>query len=39
MPRHLDRIVTREIGFDLLAGSFSDYLQGQVIGRTVVRID
>ena len=37
-PRHLDRIVTREIGFDLLAGSFSDYLQGQVIGRTIVRI-
>ena len=38
MPAHLDRIVTREIGFDLLAGSFADYLKGGKVGRTVVRI-
>lgn len=38
-PRHLDRIVTREIGFDLLAGSFLDYVNGEITGRTVVRID
>jgi NADPH2:quinone reductase len=37
-PRHLDRIVTREIGFDLLAGSFPEYLKGENRGRTVVRI-
>jgi NADPH2:quinone reductase len=37
-PRHLDRIVTREIGFDLLAGSFQDYVKGEIVGRTVVRI-
>jgi len=37
-PRHLDRIVTREIGFDLLAGSFPAYLKGEIIGRTVVRM-
>jgi NADPH2:quinone reductase len=37
-PRHLDRIVTREISFDLLAGSFPDYEKGQVVGRTVVRV-
>lgn len=38
-PGHLDRIVTREIGFDLLAGSFSDYLKGGNVGRTVVRLN
>jgi len=37
-PRHLDRIVTREIPFDLLAGSFSDYVKGEIVGRTVVRM-
>jgi len=37
-PRHLDRIVTREIPFDLLASSFSDYVKGEITGRTVVRI-
>jgi acrylyl-CoA reductase (NADPH) len=37
-PRHLDRIVTREIGFDLLAGSFPGYVKGEITGRTVVRI-
>lgn len=37
-PRHLDRIVTREIPFDLLMSSFSDYVKGGIVGRTVVRI-
>ncbi|HEV7716150.1 MAG TPA: acryloyl-CoA reductase [Steroidobacteraceae bacterium] len=37
-PRHLDRIVTREIPFDLLAGSFEDYVKGEIVGRTVVRV-
>jgi NADPH2:quinone reductase len=37
-PRHLDRIVTRTIGFDALAGAFDDYLKGRVLGRTVVTI-
>jgi NADPH2:quinone reductase len=37
-PRHLDRIVTREIPFDLLSGSFQDYLKGEIVGRTVVRV-
>jgi NADPH2:quinone reductase len=37
-PRHLSRIVTREIPFDLLAGSFQEYVKGQVTGRTVVRV-
>jgi acrylyl-CoA reductase (NADPH) len=37
-PRHLARIVTREIPFDLLAGSFQDYGKGAIIGRTVVRV-
>ncbi len=37
-PRHLDRIVSREIPFDLLAGSFADYVKGGITGRTVVRI-
>jgi NADPH2:quinone reductase len=37
-PRHLDRIITREIPFDLLAGSFQDYVKGEIVGRTVVRV-
>jgi acrylyl-CoA reductase (NADPH) len=37
-PRHLDRIVTREVPFDLLAGSFQDYVKGEIVGRTVVRM-
>jgi acrylyl-CoA reductase (NADPH) len=37
-PRHLERIVSREIPFDLLAGSFADYVKGGITGRTVVRI-
>jgi len=38
-PRHLPRIVTRSIGFDQLPGAFAPYLEGAVVGRTVVRID
>ncbi|MFZ0007306.1 MAG: oxidoreductase [Steroidobacteraceae bacterium] len=37
-PRHLDRIVTRTIGFDELPAAFPAYLDGRVTGRTVVRI-
>jgi acrylyl-CoA reductase (NADPH) len=37
-PRQLDRIVTREIGFDELPGAFGGYTKGEVTGRTVVRI-
>jgi acrylyl-CoA reductase (NADPH) len=37
-PRHLDRIVTREIGFDELPGAFGGYTKSEVTGRTVVRI-
>ena len=40
-PRKLvlkPREVTREIPFDLLAGSFQDYVKGSVVGRTVVRV-
>lgn len=37
-PRHLDRIVTRTIGFDELPGAFQAYIDGKVIGRTVVKI-
>jgi acrylyl-CoA reductase (NADPH) len=37
-PRHFDRLATRTIGFDELPGAFQDYLEGRVVGRTVVRI-
>ena len=37
-PRHLDRIVTRTLGFDELPGAFQAYLDGTVTGRTVVKI-
>ena len=37
-PRHLARIVTRNIGFEELPGAFPGYLDGRVTGRTVVRI-
>jgi acrylyl-CoA reductase (NADPH) len=37
-PRHLARIVTRTIGFEELPQAFAPYLEGQVTGRTVVRI-
>jgi acrylyl-CoA reductase (NADPH) len=37
-PRHLARIVTRTIDLEELPGAFPAYLEGQVTGRTVVRI-
>jgi NADPH2:quinone reductase len=37
-PRHMDRLLSREIPFDQLAGVFGEYLDSAVIGRTVVRI-
>ena len=37
-PRHLGRIVTREIAFDDLPAAFPPYIKGEVTGRTVVRI-
>ncbi len=37
-PRHLDRIATRTIGLEDLAGAFQAFLDGTVTGRTVVRI-
>ena len=37
-PRHLDRIVTRTLGFDELPQAFQAYLDGTVTGRTVVKI-
>ena len=37
-PRHLERIVTRTIGFDELPTAFPSYIEGRVTGRIVVRI-
>jgi NADPH2:quinone reductase len=37
-PRHLNEIVTREIELDALPTAFAPYIEGAVIGRTVVRI-
>jgi NADPH2:quinone reductase len=37
-PRHFDRIISREIPFDSLAGAFGGYLESAVTGRTIVRI-
>ena len=37
-PRHLDRIVTRTIRFDELPNAFKPYIDGGVVGRTVVKI-
>jgi acrylyl-CoA reductase (NADPH) len=37
-PKHLERIVTRTIGFDELPAAFPAYLEGRVTGRTLVRI-
>jgi acrylyl-CoA reductase (NADPH) len=37
-PRHLARIATRSIAFAELPNVFRDYLDGKVLGRTVVRI-
>ncbi len=37
-PQHLDTIAHRTIGFDDLPGAFQAYMDGTVIGRTVVEI-
>jgi acrylyl-CoA reductase (NADPH) len=37
-PRHLDRIVTRTIAFEELPAAFPAYIEGGVVGRTVVKI-
>jgi NADPH2:quinone reductase len=37
-PRHLDKIVTRTVGFDELPRVFDDYIKGTNTGRTVVTI-
>jgi NADPH2:quinone reductase len=37
-PRHLDRIVTQTIAFEELPDAFPAYIQGGVVGRTVVKI-
>jgi len=37
-PRHLDKIVTREIPFDELPPAFEPYIKGEITGRTLVRI-
>jgi NADPH2:quinone reductase len=38
-PRHLDRIVTRNIELRELPAAFDSYLKSTVVGRTVVHID
>jgi len=37
-PRHLDRIANMEVTLEQLAESFQDYIDGQVVGRTIVRL-
>jgi NADPH2:quinone reductase len=37
-PRHLNQIVSRQVTLDELPGVFNDYIDGRIIGRTVVRI-
>lgn len=37
-PDNLDRMATREVSLDDLPAVFGDYLQAQVLGRTLVRI-
>ena len=37
-PRHLDAICPREVAFDDLPGAFQPYIDGQVTGRTLVRV-
>jgi acrylyl-CoA reductase (NADPH) len=37
-PRHLDKIVTRTIELQELPQAFNQYMEGTVVGRTVVRI-
>jgi NADPH2:quinone reductase len=37
-PRHLDRVITREIAFDELPAAFPEFVAGRIHGRTLVRI-
>ncbi len=37
-PRHLERIVTGEIGLDELTEAFPAYIDGRIVGRTIVRL-
>src|SRR5579871_3098014 len=37
-PRHLARIVSRDIAFDALPDAFAPYVSGEIVGRTRVRI-
>ena len=37
-PRHLDQIVTNEVTLDGLSEAFPAYIDGQVTGRTLVRV-
>ena len=37
-PQHLDRIATRTVKFDQLPSAFAQYLDGGMIGRTVVEM-
>jgi len=37
-PRHFDDIVRREIALEDLPAAFDDYIDGKVIGRTLVRL-
>ena len=37
-PRHLDNIATREVDLNGIAGAFDGMLQGESVGRTVVRL-
>jgi NADPH2:quinone reductase len=37
-PRHLDKIVTGEVGLDELQGCLQDWIDGKVTGRRLVRI-
>ena len=37
-PQHIDRIANREVSLDELPGVFPAYIDGQVTGRTIVRL-
>jgi len=37
-PRHLDKIASKVISFDKLPGAFQAFVDGKVIGRTIVKI-
>jgi NADPH2:quinone reductase len=37
-PRHLDYIVRGTVGLDELPGAFRPYIEGRVLGRTLVRL-